>query len=470
MRSPEGAEADMTEQQTGIPGLVAELAASHGAGRTLPADWRRRQLDALVSMLEDNEETFSAALKADLGKPAAEAWLTEISFVIGAARHASRYLRRWMRDRHVPTPALIKPARGRIRHEPLGTVLIIAPWNYPLQLCLAPLVTAISAGNCAVIKPSELAPATSSALGKLLPRYLDEACYRVVDGGVEAATELLGQPFDHIVFTGGERVARIVMSAAARQLTPVTLELGGKSPCIVLSDADLDTTARRIAWGKFTNAGQTCIAPDYVLCTPEIRERLVARMAHEIDTMFGPDPSLSADYGRIVNAAHFDRLAALLEGHEVAAGGVLDRESLYLAPTLLTGVAPDAPIMREEIFGPLLPVIEVADLEGAIRFVRERPKPLAAYLFSRSGTARGRMIDTISAGSVCINDVLVFMAVERLPFGGVGASGHGSYKGLEGFQRLSHAKAVLERGWRPDFRLRYAPFTASKMRWLRRLR
>lgn len=450
--------------------MTASLQQSFNSGRTRPREWRSSQLEAIERMMSEREEQLAAALHADLGKSAAEAWITEISFVSNAARHTRRNLGRWMRDRRVSTPAFALPGRSWIRSEPLGTVLNISPWNYPLQLCLTPLVATVAAGNCAVIKPSELAPATSSAVAELVPEYLDSDCIRVVEGGVEESTILLDQPWDHIIFTGGERVARIVMTAAARHLTPVTLELGGKSPCIVLADADLDIAARRIAWGKCTNAGQTCIAPDYILTDSATMQKLLPKLQQSIREMFGEDPARSDDYGRIVNAAHFDRIKGLMEGEKPVFGGTTDRASRYIEPTIVAPANTDSPLMQEEIFGPVLPLVQAENLQEALDFILSRPKPLAAYLFSTSNSAIERMVSEISSGSICINDVMMFMAVEELPFGGVGASGTATYKGEPGFRQLSHQKAVLKRGWRPDWRLRYAPFTRSKVRWLRKLR
>lgn len=453
--------------------LIATFERSKAAfaeGRSKPVTWRLAQLQALEHMLVTHEQDFCAALEKDLSKSATEAWLTEISYVINESRYVRKNLRRWVREQRVRTPLSLQPGWSRVRPEPLGSVLIIAPWNYPLQLCLAPLVTALAAGNCAVIKPSELAPETSAALSRLLPRFLDPQCIQTVEGGVEVATVLLDQPWDHIVFTGGEKVAKIVMAAAARNLTPVTLELGGKSPCIVLPDADLDIAARRIIWGKFTNAGQTCIAPDHVMADQQTIAKLIPRMRTAIEEMFGPDPSQSPDYGRIVNRAHFDRLTALVEPRIVVAGGQSNAGDLYLAPTLLYPAGSDSPSMESEIFGPVLPLVEVAGLEDAISRVQSGNKPLAAYLFTASKQAQQRVIECLSAGSVCINDVLVFMAVDGLPFGGVGISGTGNYKGHAGFRQLSHNKAVLKRSFWPDPKMRYAPMDKNKIKWLRRFR
>jgi len=456
------------EQQ--VQATIARCHSAFESGVTRPLDWRSGQLRALEAMLARHEQAFSAALRDDLGKPAPEAWLTEISYVAGAARHARRKLRRWARKRRVRTPLAALPGFSRVRPEPLGAILIIAPWNYPLQLCLAPLVTAIAAGNCAVIKPSELAPATSAALARLLPEHLDPECFGVAEGGVDAAKLLLDRPWGHIVFTGGEAVAKIVMAAAAKHLTPVTLELGGKSPCLVLPDADLETAARRIAWGRFTNAGQTCIAPDHVLADAGTIARLVPLLREAVREMYGEDPEQSPDYGRLVNARHFDRVMGLITPAEIAFGGHGDRDRLYIEPTVLGPVTGQSPAMREEIFGPVLPLVEVAGLDDAIGRIRSGPKPLAAYLFTRNGAAQEQFADRVSAGGICINDVMMQMAVDGLPFGGVGSSGTGTYKGEAGFRRLSHDKAVMRRSFRPDWKLRYAPVTDRKLRWLRRLR
>ena len=450
--------------------LATDLKQVFEGGRTRSREWRAGQLESIARMMQEREDVLAAALHEDLGKSRTEAWVTEISFVAIAARHARRNLGRWMRDQRVPTPVFAMPGRSWIRSEPLGTVLNISPWNYPLQLCLTPLVTACAAGNCAVIKPSELAPATSAVVAELVPEYLDGDCVRVIEGGVEESTILLEQDWDHIVFTGGERVARIVLAAAARHLTPVTLELGGKSPCIVLPDADLDIAARRIAWGKWTNAGQTCIAPDYVLADRATMELLVPKLRQCITQMFGEDPRRSNDYGRIVNLAHFERIMGLLDGERAVAGGRSERDARYIAPTIVAPADPERPLMQEEIFGPVLPIVETRDLRAALDFILARPKPLAAYLFSADDDAVDSMVGEISSGSICINDVMMFMAVEELPFGGVGASGTATYKGEAGFRQLSHQKAILKRGWRPDWPLRYAPFTPGKARWLRRLR
>jgi aldehyde dehydrogenase (NAD+) len=447
-----------------------ELRATFETGTTRSLTWREQQLRALERMMAEQEQAFVDALNTDLGKHPMEAWVTEISYVAHDAAYCRKHLKKWVRRRRVSTPVTGMPGSSWVQPEPLGVVLIIGAWNYPMQLVLAGLAASIAAGNCAVIKPSELAPATSAALARLVPRYLDEACVRVVEGAVPETTALLELPWDHILYTGGGKVGRIVMAAAAKHLTPVTLELGGKSPCVVMPDADLATTADRIAWGKFTNAGQTCIAPDYVLVDAETEQKLVPLLRKAVSSMFGADPATSDSYGRIVNDRHFQRLSGLLESGAVAVGGQTDAAQRYIAPTVLTDVDADSAIMQEEIFGPILPIVRADDLDGAIRFIRGRDKPLAAYIFTRDKEAEKRFLASVSSGSACVNDTMMFMAVPELPFGGVGPSGMGCYSGEHGFRTFSHMKAVMKRGWWPDPDLRYAPFTDGKFRLLRKLR
>ncbi|MEE2830481.1 MAG: aldehyde dehydrogenase family protein, partial [Myxococcota bacterium] len=408
-------------------------------------------------------------LEADLGKPVWESHAGETSFLAAEIRHAISRLPSWMRPRRVGNALLTQPGTARIESEPLGVVLNLAAWNYPLHIALAPLVGALAAGNCAVVKPSELAPATSAAIARWLPTYTDPAAVAVVEGGVEAATRLLEQPFDHIFFTGGPGVGRIVMKAAAERLCPVTLELGGKSPCIVDRSADLRTAARRIVWAKFMNAGQTCVAPDYVLVHEEVQEELLGRMQANIRRFYGEDPRESSDYGRIINQRHHRRLVGLLGSGEVVAGGSADEEERYIAPTILRDVDPESPAMQEEIFGPILPVLPVSSIEDAISFVSARPKALALYLFTRDSQVERTVLDRTSSGGVYINDAAVHLGVPNLPFGGVGPSGTGAYHGKASFDAFSHQRSVLSRATWIDPALRYPPFTESKLRWLRRL-
>lgn len=450
--------------------MFADLCATFETEKTMNLAWRAAQLAALERMMAEREQEFMEALAADLGKHALEAWSTEISYVADAAAYSRKKLKRWARRRRVPTPLVGLPGRSWLQPEPLGVVLIIGAWNYPLQLTFAGLAAAIAAGNCAVLKPSELAPATSAATARLVDEYLDTDCIKVVEGAVPETSALLEQPWDHILYTGGGKVGRIVMAAAAQHLTPVTLELGGKSPCVVLPDADLRTTAYRIAWGKFTNAGQTCIAPDYVLVDEATERKLVPLLQDAVTAMFGENPESSDSYGRIVNDRHFERLVGLLESGDVAIGGHSNAATRYIAPTVLTGVAAKAPVMQDEIFGPILPIVRADDLESALRFIRAGDKPLAAYIFTKNKQAETRFLEKVSSGNACVNDTMMFMAVHELPFGGVGPSGMGSYSGEYGFRTFSHMKAVMKRGWWPDLDVRYAPYTDRKFRLLRKLR
>lgn len=453
-----------------VKSIFAGLKATFETERTLDLAWRDEQLAALQRMMAECEQEFLDALKKDLGKHPQEAWSTEISFVDADASYSRKNLKRWARPRKVATPMMGKPGRSWLQPEPLGVVLIIGAWNYPLQLTLAGLAAAISAGNCAVIKPSELAPATSEVTARFVPQYLDNDCVKVVEGGVPETTALLELPWDHILYTGGGNVGRIVMAAAAKHLTPVTLELGGKSPCVVMPDADLPTTARRIAWGKFTNAGQTCIAPDYVLVDAETEAKLLPLLQQAVTEMYGENPEESDSYGRIVNDRHFERLMKFVGSGHTAIGGQANADDRYIAPTVVTGVTADSPVMQEEVFGPILPVLRSDDLEQSIRFIRGLDKPLSAYIFTNDKAAEARFLEKVSCGNVCINDTMMFMAVDELPFGGVGPSGMGNYSGEYGFKTFSHMKAVMKRGWWPDFSIRYAPYSDKKFRLMRKLR
>ena len=448
---------------------LATLRATFRSGRTKDAAWRRRQLEALQRMMAEEEAALTGALHRDLNKPLQEAWITETSFVQSEAAYAADRLPAWMAPRRVRTPLVAQPGSSRVVPEPLGVVLIMGAWNYPIQGLLAPLVGALAAGNCAVIKPSDVSVATSHEIARLVPRYLDPQAVTVVEGGVEETTALLTHRFDHICYTGSGQVGRIVMAAAAKHLTPVTLELGGKSPCIVTHEADLASAARRIAWGKWVNAGQTCIAPDYVLVARGLREALVERLAFELRRMYGEDPKLSPDYGRIVNERHARRVAGYLAQGRIAIGGQVDLAERYVAPTVLLDVPPDAAVLSEEIFGPVLPLLEVDGLDAAIEYVSDRDKPLALYVFGSTAQA-DRVVAATSAGMVCINDTLMFTAVPELPFGGVGASGTGAYTGSHGFRTFSHDKAVLHRGRMLDLDARYPPYSAAKLKLLRRVR
>jgi len=449
--------------------MFADLRATFESEKTIDLAWREQQLQALERMMTEREQEILDALQEDLAKHPLEAWMTEVSYVASSAAYSRKNLRKWTRRRRVSTPITGLPGKSWLQPEPLGVVLIIGAWNYPLQLTLSGMAAAIAAGNCVVLKPSELAPATSALTARLVADYLDDDCIKVVEGAVPETTALLELPWDHILYTGGGNVGRIVMAAAAKHLTPVTLELGGKSPCVVLPDADLKTTANRIAWGKFTNAGQTCIAPDYILTDAETEKKLVPLLQEALTNMFGENPETSDSYGRIVNDRHFERLSSLLASGKVAIGGQTNAQTRYIAPTVLTGVTADSPVMQEEVFGPILPVLRADDLEAAIRFIRKGDKPLAAYIFTKDAAAEKRFLEKVSSGNACVNDTMMFMAVHELPFGGVGPSGMGNYSGEYGFRTFSHMKAVMKRGWWPDPDLRYAPFNDRKFRLLRKL-
>jgi len=450
------------------PALVARLRSTFESGRTRPLAWRREQLNRMKAMLVEREQDLLDALAADLGKPRAEAWATDIGFVIAEIDYVLRRLRRWTRPQRVRAPLVTKPSRARIVRDPLGVVLVIAPWNYPVQLLLSPLVGAIAAGNCAVAKPSEVSANTSAALGRLIPQYLDPEAIAVVEGGVPETQALLAERFDHILYTGNARVARVVMEAAAQHLTPVTLELGGKSPVYVDESANLDVAARRVAWGKFLNAGQTCIAPDYVMVARGLEDRFVEHVRRAIFDFYGQEPKASADYARIVSDNQYQRLVGLLDSGTAAVGGEHEDGQRYIAPTVLRDVMPESPVMQEEIFGPILPVMTVDDVDEAIAFVNSREKPLALYVFAGSGEVSRRILDETSSGGAAVNATMFHVAVPALPFGGVGNSGTGAYHGKASFDTFSHAKSVLRKSVRPDPDLAYPPYTKRKERLLRR--
>lgn len=453
-----------------IPETLQRLRATFATGKTRSFEWRLRQLRELARMMREHESDFAEALRADLGKCAFEAVLTEMSFVESEARYATRHLKRWLKPKRVGTPLMAQPGRSYIQPEPKGLVLIIAPWNYPLSMVCAPLVGAIAAGNCAVLKPSEITSHTSAALARFLPRYLDNDAFAVIEGGVPETTELLQHPYDHILYTGNERVARIVMTAAARHLSPVTLELGGKSPCIIDQSADLDVAAARIAWGKFINAGQTCVAPDHVLVHKAVAAKFADTLAAKIKAFYGDDPSQSPDFCRIASERHTARFAKLLEGQKIHTGGQVDVAQRYVAPTIVLDPDPDSELMREEIFGPVLPVITVDEMHHAVKFVADRPKPLALYLFANNKGLEEAVLSKLSAGSVCINDAVIFMVSPELPFGGIGASGMGRYTGWYGFETFSHMKPVMKRSFRFDAPLRYPPYDDVKQKIMRLVR
>lgn len=446
-----------------ISAAVGRARTFFDGGSTRPLAWRLEQLKSLRRMLAERRGDFAAALQADLGKHATEALLTEVGFVIAETAHLEKNLESWLRPRPVPVPLAVQPARAWTELTPLGVVLVIGPWNYPLQLLLAPLAGALAAGNSVVLKPSEHAPATSAMLARWVPEYLSGGV-EVVQCGIPETTALLTERFDHIFFTGGEATARVVLRAAAENLTPVTLELGGKSPAYVDGTTDLATAAKRIAWGRFLNAGQTCVAPDYVLAAEEVLEPLERELTAAIGALFGPDPATSGSYGRIINDGHFARIAGLADGSTVVHGGARDAESLHFAPTLLRPAPGDA-VMDEEIFGPLLPLVPVSGREEAIRLINARAKPLALYVFSNDAETRRAFAERTSSGALCFDVPAAHLMVPGLPFGGVGASGTGAYHGEHSLRTFSHERSTLAKPHWPDtLRLIYPPYSRTKHR------
>lgn len=456
-----------------IPDVVARLRATWDSGVTRPLAWRLAQLDALKRMCVEHEGAIAEALGEDLGKPYIEAFSTEIHYVIGEVEYISKRLGKWMKPEKVSTPLVTQPGSSKIYREPLGVALVISPWNYPFQLAVAPLLGALAAGNCVVLKPSEVAPATSRILADLLPQYLSPDAVAVIEGAVPETTALLAERFDHIFYTGNGAVGRIVMAAAAKHLTPVTLELGGKSPVYVDPSTDLEVAARRIAWGKWSNAGQTCVAPDYLLVHQSIYDAFLDQLKKTLTEFYGEDPKQSPDYGRVINARHHGRLLKLLDDKagELVTGGpaTADEASRYLAPTVLKGTDPESAIMADEIFGPILPTLPVTGVDEAVHFINRKPKPLALYIFANDKQVQQDILHRTSAGGGAINHCMMHLAVPALPFGGVGESGMGAYHGRDSFEIFSHRRSVLSKPTAVDPALLYPPYTEKKVKWLKRL-
>lgn len=448
--------------------LVARQRDFFGTQATKPYDFRLKQLQKLSIWMDENEQTVLEALQSDLGKCAYEAYLTELAMVKQELRDAMRHLKGWMKPRRARTAVGQLPGTCRVYSEPYGVTLIMSPWNYPFQLTVAPLIGAVSAGNCAVIKPSAYSAATSALLKRMTGELFEPEYIACVEGGRQENAALLHQRFDYIFFTGSPGVGRLVMEKASAHLTPVSLELGGKSPVIVDETADIALAARRIAWGKWLNAGQTCVAPDYVLVHQRCEEALVEALIQQIRAMYTSAPLANPDYPQIINQRHFERLAGLMQSGVIAHGGQLDPASRRIAPTLLTDVDWDSPVMQEEIFGPLLPILPYRRLEEALDRIRQRPKPLALYLFTRSKAVEARVLREVSFGGGCVNDTVLHLATSHMPFGGVGESGMGGYHGRYSFETFSHFKSVLKRWAKPDVSLRYAPYD-GKMKLLKKL-
>ena len=426
-------------------------------GGTRDIKYRIMMLQKLKQVINKNQDAILAALHEDMRKPATEAYISEIYLVQREIEIALKKIKEWSTPVKVATPPVLFKASSWLYPEPYGVALIISPWNYPFQLLIDPLVGAVAAGNCAVLKPSELSPATSSLIARIISETFDPSYIAVVEGGINESSTLLSLQFDYIFYTGSTAVGKVVMKAAAENLVPVTLELGGKSPCIVDKDADLAVAARRIVKGKFFNAGQTCIAPDYLYVHRDIKKDLLDVIISVIAESYGSDPSLSSAYARIINDRHHARLAGIMKGSFIT-GGTVKKDERYIAPTLIGSVTWNDPIMQEEIFGPILPVLDFENLDDVIREINSRPKPLALYYFSRDKKQQEKILTRTSSGGVCINDTMEQIVSEYLPFGGVGASGMGSYHGRASFDTFTHTKSVLKKSFYFDVKMKYAPY------------
>jgi len=448
----------MLMAQESISQMMTGLRAFFGAGKTKDIDFRIAQLKKLKEGIRKYEPEIMASLYDDLRKPPFESYASEIGILYTEIDHVIRHLRSWAHPRRVATPILHFLSQSRIYHEPYGVVLIISPWNYPFLLAMTPLIGAMAAGNCVLIKPSEFSPSTSQTIANMIGELFESVYVTAFQGDADATRKLLDEKFDYIFFTGSTPVGRSIMTEAARHLTPVTLELGGKSPCIVHEDAGLKYGIKRIAWGKFFNAGQTCIAPDYVLIHRKIKDDFVERMIGTIFSFYGEDPMKSPDYARIVNERHLNRLVNLMKNGRILYGGKYLSKDLYLSPTIIDQVSPDEPLMQEEIFGPLLPIIEYSDIEEAIAFVNQRPRPLALYCFSENREIQDRVLRETSSGGGCINDTISHIGSQELPFGGIGESGMGAYHGKASFDTFSHPRGILFRSNLVDMPLRYPPY------------
>lgn len=427
------------------------------SGKTRNIDFRMSALKKLRALIEDNESEIFQALKKDLSKSETEAYTSEVAWSLKEANYIAKRLKKWSKPVRVRTPLINKPGKSYYQYEPYGTALIIAPWNYPFGLLFAPMIGAIAAGNCIIAKPSEISENTSGFINKLISDNFDEKYIKVVEGGAETTQSLINSDVDYIFFTGSSQVGGKIMQSAAEHLIPLTLELGGKNPCIVDSDLDIKVAARRIVWGKFFNAGQTCIAPDYLLVHKNVKKEFVQALTDTLDEFYGGDNSLR-DYSSIINERHFERLSNLLNEGAIATGGEADEEKLYISPTILTDVKRNSPIMREEIFGPILPIIEYDNLDKELGELKYKEKPLVVYFFSKDKKRQDKVINAAAAGSVCVNGTIhIFMSAE-LPFGGAGLSGMGRYRGKASFETFSYKKAVLRKSFLFDIKAVYPPY------------
>ena len=437
-------------------------------GHTRSIEMRKNNLKKLYEGIQRFEEEIFQALKLDLNKSVHESFTTEVGYVLKEISFQLKHMSSWSKPKRVRTALTHFGSKGKVVPEPYGVTLIIAPWNYPFQLAIAPLVGALAAGNTIVLKPSELTPSVSKVLKRMLDELFPEELVAVVEGGVEESTSLLREPFDYIFFTGSVGVGKVVMEAAAKQLTPLTLELGGKSPCIVHKDAKIEMTARRIVWGKFLNAGQTCVAPDYMYVHSSVKEKLIEALRHEITEQYSKEPLQNENYVRIVSERHFERLCRFLQDGQVVIGGNYKKDTLHIEPTVLADITWKDTVMEDEIFGPILPIIEYDNIEDVIGTIQQHPKPLALYVFSEDKEVQKKVTSNISYGGGCINDVVYHLATPYLPFGGVGSSGLGGYHGKESFRTFSHYKSILAQSTAFDMKIRYSS-TKSALKFIRKL-
>ncbi|AAS40326.1 MULTISPECIES: aldehyde dehydrogenase [Bacillus] len=451
-----------------ISSIVNKQKAYFYNGYTRSVEVRKNNLKKLYEGVQRFEQEIFQALKLDLNKSVHESFTTEVGYVLKEISFQLKHISSWSKPKRVRTALTHFGSKGKVVPEPYGVTLIIAPWNYPFQLAIAPLVGALAAGNTIVLKPSELTPNVSKVITRMLEELFQEELVAVVEGGVEESTALLKEPFDYIFFTGSVGVGKVVMEAAAKQLTPLTLELGGKSPCIVHKDAKIDVTARRIVWGKFLNAGQTCVAPDYMYVHASVKEQLIEALRHEIEEQYGKEPLHNDNYVRIVSERHFERLCTFLKDGKTVIGGNYKKETLHIEPTVLTNVTWESAVMEDEIFGPILPIIEYDNIEDVIDTIQQHPKPLALYVFSEDKGVQKKVTSNISYGGGCINDVVYHLATPYLPFGGVGSSGLGSYHGEESFRTFSHYKSILAQSTAFDMKIRYSS-TKSALKFIRKL-
>lgn len=452
--------------------MIEELVKNHRdyfeSGVTLSYSFRLNALKKLKENIIKKEKAIMDALALDLGKSATESYMCEIGMVLSELKYAIRHLKRWMKKERVTTPLAQFPSRSFVVKEPLGVVLIMSPWNYPFMLAIDPLIGAISAGNCVVIKPASYAKNTSNIIKELIDDCFDERYVSVVLGGREENSTLLEQRFDYIFFTGSVSVGKFVAEKAAKNLTPVTLELGGKSPCIVDSTANLKIAARRLAFGKFLNVGQTCVAPDYLLIEKSVKDKFLSYLKLEIEKMFSRSPLTNDSYGKIINEKHFNHICGLIEKDKVIFGGESDEKLLKIAPTILDGVTLDDACMKEEIFGPILPVLTFESVNEALKIVKNFEKPLALYLFSNDKKVVNRILQSVSFGGGCVNDTIIHLATTKMGFGGVGYSGYGSYHGKRSFLTFSHEKSIVKKNPSVDLPIRYQPYSKTKDRLIRK--